>query len=56
MASNSLITHFPGLPGISLALLDPFSMSVATRHQIDIAFGESSGAGMCDGFFGLKTL
>jgi len=30
-------------------------MSVATRHQIDIGFEESSGAGMRDGFFDLKT-
>jgi len=29
-------------------------MSVATRHQIDIGFGKSSGTGMC-GFFDLKT-
>jgi hypothetical protein len=30
-------------------------MSVATRHQIDIGFGESSGAGICDEFRDLKT-
>jgi len=39
-----------GLPGNSLALGDSFEMSVATRHQIDISFPESSGAGMGAGF------
>jgi hypothetical protein len=29
-------------------------MSVATRHQIDIGFVESSGAGMRDDFLDLK--